>query len=188
MATKFAANMDKNDIELAIKSIGTRGAGLDRDIQLTALSIIAHVDTHVEPSLFIKLYKAMPKGSRSNALVAWAIAFSKIEVNLDKDTKKERPFICNKGKKTELVEATKKPWFEFKKPADPADEFNLESAFIKFMEMVAAKAKSGKVDVESPLAKQLSAARTVVDDQIAAALAKQEGTAPVESEEIKDAA
>lgn len=182
-AIKYAANMDKNTIELAIKSIGTRGAGLDRDIQLTALSVIAHIDTHNEVSLFQKLYKALPKGSRSNALVAWAIAFSKVEVNLDKDTKKERPFICNKGKKTNLVEATQKPWFDFKKPADPADEFNLDAAFLKFMQMVDAKVKAGKVDVDSPLAQQLRSAQAILDVNIGvtAESTTTEGTAPVEA-------
>lgn len=176
-ATKVTATMDKAGIELAIKSIGVRGAGLDRDIQLTALSVIRHIDTNNEVSLFIKLYRALPKGSRSNALVAWAVAFSKVEVNLDKDTKKDQPFVCNKGKKTEVVAATDKPWFDFKKPQDPADEFNLDAAFIKFMAMVEAKAKNGKVDVDSPVAKQLRALQATVEEGLKAS----EGTQPVEA-------
>jgi hypothetical protein len=175
-AIKYAANMDKNAIELAIKSIGTRGAGLDKDIQLTALSVIAHIDQHNEVSLFTKLYRALPKGSRSNALVAWAIAMSKVEVNLDKDTKKEFPFVCAKGKKTDLVEAAKKPWFDFKKPAEVSEEFDLDKAFSKFMAMIDAKIKAGKVDAESELAKSLKSASALVKVEAATT-----GTDPVES-------
>lgn len=142
---KIAANMDKAGIELAIKSITNRGASLDKDIALTGLSVLAHIAQHKEVSLFQKLYAALPKGSRSNALVAWALQYGQIAVNMDKDTKKARPFVFDGGKTTDLVEATKKPWFDFKKPKDVADEFNPELAFLNFMARIEAGIKKGTI-------------------------------------------
>lgn len=156
---KIAANMDKAGIELAIKSITNRGASLDRDIQLTGLSVLAHIAKHKEVSLFQKLYAALPKGSRSNALVAWGLQYGAIAVNMDKDTKKARPFVYL-DKPTDLVEATKKPWFDFKKPKDVADEFNPELAFLTFMARIEAGIKKGTItDSDSFIAGLVGQAR-----------------------------
>lgn len=155
---KINPTMDKPAIEAAIKSIATRGASLDKDIQFTGLSVLAHIQQHKEPSLFIKLYNALPKGSRSNALVAWSLAFGQIEVNEDKETKKDRPFLFAANKVTDLAQASEKPWFDFKKPKDPADEFSLEAAFNKFMAGIHKRMKENKIEPTSELAKALYAA------------------------------
>lgn len=142
---KIASRMDKAGIERAIGSIQKRGVQLDKDIQLTAESIIAHVDAHGEVSLFKKLYDAMPAGSRRNALVAWALAFSKVAVNFDKETKKERPFICDKTKTTDLDKAANTPWFSFKKEKAPSEEFSLDKALANFQELLRKQVKAGKL-------------------------------------------
>lgn len=152
MAIKYSSSMSIQEVESAIKSISTRGAMLDKDIALTGLSVLAHVDKNNEPSLFTKLYNALPKGARSNALIAWAIAFGKIEVNMDKKTSKERPFVVDTSKITDLKGATEKPWFDFKKPKAPADEFNFEAEVAKFQAKVAEWIKKGKVQPSDHLA------------------------------------
>lgn len=150
-AIKFSTGMDHKAIVLAIASIKTRGAKLDNDIQLTGLSILAHIQKHREVSLFGQLYDAMPKGSRKNALLKWAVAFGCITVNMDKDTCKAQPFLFNKEradseKGTDLQGATDKPWFLFKPEATPRDEFSFDEALAKLQELVAKKIKAGVVD------------------------------------------
>lgn len=171
MALKIGNKMAKADIELAIKSIAGRGASLDKDIQLTGLSILAHIEQHKEVSLFQKLYAALPKGSRTNAMVAWALAFGAIEVNLDKATKKERPFLYVKGKATDLAGATEKPWFDFKKPAAPDVEFNVEAAFLKFMEGIQKRIAKGELDNTNPLVAGLVSNANIAKDRLVKAAA-----------------
>lgn len=143
---KFASNMDKNGIVAAIKSIEGRGAKLDNDIALTGLSVLAHIDVNKEVSLFQKLFNAMPKGARRNALVAWALAHGKIAVNMDKATSKDIPFVYDGAKATKLEEATKQPWFEFRKEAAPREAFSLEATIQQLHELLKRQVKAGKVD------------------------------------------
>lgn len=163
---KINSAMEKDAIELAIKSIGTRGASLDKDIQHTGVSILAHIQKHKEVSLFVKLYAALPKGARSNALVAWALAFGQVSVNEDKATKKERPFLFKADAITNLVSAQEKPWFDFKKPKDPSDEFSLEASFAKFMAGIHKNMKANKIEPTSELAVALYNAERLVQEQI----------------------
>lgn len=149
-AIKFATNMDHKAIVLAIASIKTRGAKLDNDIQLTGLSILAHIQQHREVSLFGQLYDAMPKGSRKNALLKWAVAFGAISVNMDKDTCKAQPFLFNKERAdseagSNLQGATDKPWFTFKPEATPRDAFNLEATIKALQELLAKQVKAGTI-------------------------------------------
>lgn len=149
-AIKFATNMDHKAITLAIASIKSRGAKLDNDIQLTGLSILAHIQKHREVSLFGQLYAAMPQGSRKNALLKWALAFGAITVNMDKKSSKEQPFLFNKERAdseagTDLQGATEKPWFLFKPEASPRDAFNLEATIKALQDLLIKQIKAGTV-------------------------------------------
>lgn len=150
--TKAKVYLDKAGIEKGIKSIASRGLSLDKDIQLVGESVLAHIKENKEVSLFKKLYDSLPKGSRSNALVAWALAFGQIAVNFDKETKKEKPFLYDGEKMTDLEGAASKPWFDFKKPKAPADEFNFEAEVAAFQQKVQAWIKAGKVSPTEHLA------------------------------------
>lgn len=153
MATpKAKTYLDKAGIEKGIKSIAARGLTLDKDIQLVGESVLAHIAQHKEVSLFKKLYDSLPKGSRSNALVAWAIGFGQVGVNLDKKTNKEMPFIYVADKVTDLEGAGNKPWFDFKKPKAPADEFNFEAEVAQFQAKIQAWIKAEKVSPTDHLA------------------------------------
>lgn len=142
--------MSKVEIEKNIASIGRRGALLDKDIQATGLAVLAHVEEFREPSLFKKLYDAMPVGSRRNALVAWAIGFGQIAINIDKETKKVKPFLFVKDKKTDLKGASEKAWFDFKKEKEPAEAFNFETELEAFQKKVKAWVKAGKISEQDP--------------------------------------
>ena len=105
-------SMTKAEIEKAITSVANRGKKLDADIQLAGLNILAHVDAHGEVSLVNKLYHALPKGSRRNALVEWFLMFGKVAVNPDKATAKEFPLVFRKDGKTDTNAAMATPWYD----------------------------------------------------------------------------
>lgn len=149
-AFKITTGMDHKGITLAIASIKSRGAKLDNDIQLTGLSILAHIQKHREVSLFGQLYSAMPQGARKVALLKWAVAFGAITVNMDKKTSKETPFLFNKERAdseqgTDLQGATEKPWFLFKPEPTPRDAFNLEATIKALQDLLIKQIKAGTV-------------------------------------------
>lgn len=184
-AIKFAANMDKAGIVAAIKSIEGRGSKLDGDIQLTGLSVLAHIEQHKEVSLFCKLYAAMPKGSRANALVAWAKACGMVAVNMDKETSKTIPFTFNKEGKTDLARATKEPWFTFRKEAAPREAFSIEATIAALHDLLAKQIKAGKVDAHDRRVELLLAISPALPEDMGTEGASNddttEGTAPVEN-------
>lgn len=116
--------MDVQACNLAIASIAKRGAKLDADIQNVGLNILNHVAEHREVSLVLKLYNAMPKGSRRNALADWFQRFGQVTVNTDKASAKERPFLFAKDKATDLQGAIAMAWYECKPEKELAEEFN----------------------------------------------------------------
>lgn len=142
----FKKNMDTAGITAAIKSIQGRSAKLDGDIQLTGLSILAHIQKNKEVSLFQKLHAAMGQGHRRNALVKWALTFGSIKVNMDKKTSKEQPFLYDGEHATNLDGAEAKPWHLFKPEASPREAFSLEATIKALQELLAKQIKAGKVD------------------------------------------
>lgn len=142
--------MSKVEIEKNIASIGRRGALLDKDIQATGLAVLAHIEDHREVSLFKKLFDAMPKGSRRNALVAWAIGYGQVAVNQDKLTKVAQPFLFDKNKEPDLEAAAGKAWFDFKKEKEPAEAFNFGTELEAFQKKVKAWVKAGKISEQDP--------------------------------------
>lgn len=145
--------MQKNEILGRIKTIQTRGIGLDKLIQETAVGIIKHIDEHGEVSLAIKLYKAMPKGSRAVALVAWFCQFGKVQVNKDRKQSAEFPLLINKNNTTDVEGGAAKPWFECKKPKGSlAEQWDFESKLEAF---------------KKELQKQIDAGNVTIDDRVA---------------------
>jgi len=156
MATSFSNTMNKDAILLAIKSIQGRGEALDKNIQQTAESIAAHIEQHREVSLAIKLYNAMPQGSRRNALVQWFVLFGAVSVNKDKDNRKEFPLTFNKEGKVDLVLGAKKAWFDCKKEKEISDEvFTLADEVQKFQAQIQRWVKAGKVTADDALVVEL---------------------------------
>lgn len=96
-------------INAAIKSIKTRGAKLDKDIQRAALSTMNHHSEHGDVTLINRLIDAMPSGSRVNALRAFIETFG--AVSYDEENKR---FIHKRGAKARVDEAAKVMWTDFK--------------------------------------------------------------------------
>lgn len=130
-------------IEKAIASIHNRGKKLDQDIQDCGLSILSHIDKCGDVTVFWKLYEAMPRGSRRNALVDWACSFGKLAVNLDDATKKDKPFVYSKDKATNIEGAVEKPWFEFKPEKALDEEFDFASKLASLLRQAAEAEKRG---------------------------------------------
>lgn len=147
-AFKVTSSMDKAGIAKAIDLIQKRGATLDKDIQATALSIAAHIEKNREVTLAVKLYKAMPKGSRRLSLAHWLVKFAAVAINFDKDTKEEFPLVFNKDAKVDLEEGAKVAWFDAKKDKDLTDEFNPQAQLEAFQKRVQGWVKSGKIAAE----------------------------------------
>lgn len=115
-------------INRAIDAIQVRGKELDEAIQITGLSILHHIETCGDYTIFKRLFDAMPKGARKNALVEWACMFGKVKVNTDKKSAKEMPFVYNREATTDLDGAAAQPWYTFKQEKPPVEEFNLYAA------------------------------------------------------------
>lgn len=150
-----------SDITKAIVSIEKRGAKLDSDIQLAAVSIIAHVDAHGDTTLADRLIVAMPKGSRKLALVEYLLAFGKMRV-LDKTTEKDaiaqgRFFAFAKDKTTDMEGAMEKQWHEFKPEPAVVDAFDVQAAVHALLKRVKTMQEKGVEIQHSDLVAKLAA-------------------------------
>lgn len=133
-------------IQKAIASIKNRGAKLDADIQLTGLSVLAHVEQHGDTTVADKLIDAMPKGGRRLALVEWMLACGKLR-KLDPKSKDDAArikggahFAYDKSRATDMTLAEEKPWHEFKKEAPVSTAYDAQAALARVMERIKAGA------------------------------------------------
>lgn len=122
----------------AIDSIASRGKKLDADIQVAGLSAIAHVEKTGDIGPVNRLYLALGKGARKSALVAWLLAYAKVNANAGED-KKDKPFVYARDKVTQLEEADANPWFEFKPEPDPDEVFDLQAAVASLIKRASSK-------------------------------------------------
>lgn len=116
------------EIDKAIKSITTSGAKLDALIQTTAVQVCEHYSQFADNGLVNRLFLAMPKGSRRNALADWILKFVGVEVNVG-DNKKEQPFRHCKGKASDPVAGALTMWYDLKKEKAVDEVFDVATAF-----------------------------------------------------------
>lgn len=141
----------KADIDAAITSINNRGKKLDADIQLCALSVVAHVGKHGDVTVANRLYTCMPNGSRRRALAEYLMAFGKLSANADRATAKESPFVYDKTKTYNdevLKAASETMWYDFAPEPPVLEMFDLRGALHRIL---AQAAKVGKVNDEALL-------------------------------------
>lgn len=100
-------------IDVAIKSIASRGKTLERDIHVAAVSCLNHADKHGDVTLAQKLVDAVPSLVRKNALRDWFMAHGKFSYDMTEKTLKHN----SKGK-TQLQVAIDTPFWEFKPEAE----------------------------------------------------------------------
>jgi len=169
-AIKF---MDKAGIEKAIESVHNRGKKLDGDIQGAGLSILNHIQQYGEVSLAIKLFQALPKGSRRNALADWFMKFGKVTLNTDKASSKEFPFVFFKGGETDLEGAAAMAWYDCKPEKELLVEFDVQAKVMNLIAQVR-KAVSSGIDLKG-------------DTRMIQALLELEGVAAKPAAEVEQA-
>jgi hypothetical protein len=121
---------DVSAINKAIESIAKRGAKLDHDIQVAAVSCLNHVNEHGDTTVLDKLVLAMPKGARKSALTEWACAFGNVRM-LDRSNQHDqnaieqgRLFAKDKTKTFDLDGAIANMWYDFKPEPDLLTTFD----------------------------------------------------------------
>ena len=134
--------LDKAQIEATIKRILTNGKKLDADIQAAGVGCLDHIEKHGDVTLFNRLYLAMPLGARKSAMTAWAIAFGRVAANTG-DNKKEAPFVYDKAKASNIVDAIANPWYNFSPDKLPDEVFDVRKALTQ---LVARASKSPSVN------------------------------------------
>ena len=133
----------KDSIVKAISSIQKRGATLDKDIWIAAVSAMAHHAEHGNPHLINDLVAAMPKGARVNALRDYIMAHGKVQFNTE-----NKVFTHDKDGSFDLEGALAVSWVEFKPEPEykPLDVMKLVKALAKKV----ADADEAKGDLCSP--------------------------------------
>lgn len=117
VAPKAMTLLNSTQMDAAIKSIAGRGAKLQADIHQCAVSVLDHFQMHGDTTLINRLVLALPKSSRTNALVAWALHFGNLAQNADKSTRTTQPLVKAQGvpaKPFDLGAATSTPFWAFK--------------------------------------------------------------------------
>lgn len=139
------------EIDKAIKSITVSGAKLDALIQETAVSVAEHYSKHSDTGLVNRLFIAMPKGSRRNALADWLLKFVGVGVNTGAN-KKEQPFVHVKDKATDAVAGALVMWYDLK-AEKPIDEvFDVKTAVMKMLRHIEKSTKVEHFDREAVVA------------------------------------
>lgn len=130
---------DTAKLKAAFDSIAKRGAKLDNDIWIAAVSAMAHHDKHGDVTIINDLVAAMPKGSRVNALREFISAFGKVVYDTD-----NKVFMHDKTGNFDLEGAISQSWTEFKPepPYQPIDAL----ALIKKLAVRIQKADASKGD------------------------------------------
>lgn len=137
-------------IKASIAGIRTRGADLDNEIQLVALSVMQHAAKHGDTTLADSLVNALSMGQRRKALVEFILAYGPM-AKLDKKDKSDAERIQNgavfkyqKDKPVNLAEAQDNPWYNFRKHETEALEaFDVHAAASNLIKRYQAAQKKG---------------------------------------------
>lgn len=141
-----------NDIKAlneAIKSIGRRGAILDRDIWAAGVSCLLQIAEHSNTTALNDLVNALPKGTRKQAFVEWALAFGQVrlldrENEADKDKiAKGQVFRLDRTKETDQVSAMANAWYDFKPEPDLLTSFDVHKAVANLVKRVTKASRDG---------------------------------------------
>ncbi|MFN7318442.1 MAG: hypothetical protein ACK5S6_02925 [bacterium] len=157
--------MDKDALKKGIESWGKRGNSWVKDGQTLALQALMHLEAHGDIGFVNRLYLAMPKGSKSSAMVSWLLTYGSLQANTDKGTKATSPFKFDKSKVTDVAGAAADPWYDHK-PEPEADKVLDLQKLLKAILTKAAKAEN----IEH--AELLEGIRALVGSEVAAEAGK----------------
>ena len=140
---------DAASLTAAINSIAKRGAILDRDIWAAGVSCLMHIEQHSDTTLLNDLVNALPKGTRKQAFVEWALAYGKVrlldranEADQDKILKGQ-VFRLDRTKDTDQVSAMANAWYDFKPEPDLLTSFDVHKAVAQLVKRVTKATKDG---------------------------------------------
>ena len=141
-----------NDIKAlneAIKSIGRRGAILDRDIWAAGVSCLLQIAEHSNTTALNDLVNALPKGARKQAFVEWALAYGQVrlldranEADQDKIAKGQ-VFNLDRTKDFDQVSAMANAWYDFKPEPDLLTSFDVHKAVAQLVKRVTKATREG---------------------------------------------
>lgn len=140
--------MDAQAVEKLISSIGNRGQKLQADMHKAACACLNHAALHNDPTLLNRLVLAMPKSSRRNSLLAWAMKFGNVALNDDKATKAERPLVYLREKKAEVFAAIDAPFWELKNVKEGGDAWVYTDYIKNVMTTLKKQAEKGGAEGE----------------------------------------
>lgn len=130
---------DAVKLAAAIVSIKTRGAKLDTDIHIAAMSAASHFDKCGDVGYLNRLYLALSKGARHVAMTDWMTQFAGVSAN-EGESKDTTPFIKDKNKVVDLEGGDDMPWYECKPSLKPSGVLDYYALFMK------AATRKGKKD------------------------------------------
>lgn len=157
MAKATVTLIAKDKLASAIDAWGKKGSKWTVEGQQLGLSALDALAKHGDIGFANRLYVVMPKGTKSSAMAEWLLAFGSLRANEDKATKKDKPFLFDRERTTDLEGAAQKPWYEFGKEKAPDELFDIQAAFFAVFKK-AAKAK------QTAHGELLEAVRSVFDD------------------------
>lgn len=130
-----------------IGQIQATGKKLDAMTHQAAVSAIAHFAAHGDDGAINRLYRALAKGHRHEAMTEWLLAFGGVVANKDELTKENRPFIKDRGtdgaapKTVDVDGGMACPWYDMKKSKNPDEVFDVLVMVQKLLKKAAASAK-----------------------------------------------
>lgn len=133
--------MDKTALNKGIEAWGKRGKTWAQDGQKLGIAALAHLQAHGDIGFVNRLYLAMPKGSKSTAMVSWLLTYGALQANTDKTTKGTSPFKFDREKVTDVEGASKDPWYDHKPEPDADKVLDLQKLLVAILKK-AAKAEN----------------------------------------------
>lgn len=125
-------------LDKAIASVKNRASKLDADVQLAGLSALHALETNGNVHYVNALYLALGRGQRKKALEGWLLAHGSLAVNVDKETKKDKPFSFDRKGSTDLAAADQSPWYTFA-PEPEIGEYDIQRALANILKQAASK-------------------------------------------------
>jgi hypothetical protein len=144
---KIELIVDLAKLNKLITSIKVAGTKLDTMTHTAACSAIAHFAAHGDDGAINRLYLALAKGHRHEAMTAWLLAYGGVVANKDELTKDNRPFVKDRGvdgaapKLPDIEGGMGEPWYDMKKSKAPDEVFDVLVLVQKLLKKAQASAK-----------------------------------------------
>lgn len=160
----IAIDASKALVEKLILGIKARGAKLDIDIHSAGCASLNHAAMHNDPTLLNRLVLALPKATRRNALVAWALKHGNVALN-DGANRDEFPLVFAKDKTANIDAALAEPFWALRNVREGGNEWLYTDYITNVMKTLARVAADPK-NKESAKAKAALDSLTAVNEAL----------------------